>query len=41
MSHLPSVHSMLPAMLVVALPAFLICLGITVMAYRRRSRDGS
>jgi hypothetical protein len=36
---MPSVHSMLPAMLVVAVPAFFICLGITLMAYRRRSRD--
>jgi len=39
MNHLPSVHSMLPAMLVVALPAFFICVGITLMAYRRRERD--
>jgi hypothetical protein len=36
---LPSVHSMLPAMVIMAVPAFLICAGITLMAYRRRSRD--
>jgi len=34
---LPSVHSMLPAMIVVALPAFLICATIAVAAYRKRN----
>lgn len=37
---LPSVHAMLPAMLIVVVPAFLICVGISVMAYRRRDKSG-
>jgi hypothetical protein len=36
---LPSVHSMLPAMVIVALPAFLICVGIAIMAFRRRDKS--
>ncbi len=38
MSDLPSMHSMLPAMAVIALPALCICVGITLMAYRRREK---
>jgi len=34
---LPNVHTMLPAMLVLIVPAFLVCAGITVAAYRRRN----
>jgi hypothetical protein len=33
---LPSVHGMLPAMFVLAVPAFVICLGIGIAVYRRR-----
>jgi len=29
-----TLHDMLPAMLIVVLPAFLICTGITVLAWR-------
>ncbi len=36
---LPTIHSMLPAMVIIALPAFLICAGVTFMVYRRRPRD--
>ena len=39
MSQLPTMHSMLPAMAVIALPALAICLGISVMVYRRWRRD--
>jgi hypothetical protein len=31
-----TLHEMLPAMLIVVVPAFLICSGITFLAYRRR-----
>ena len=31
-----TLHEMLPAMLIVVVPAFLICSGITLLAYRRR-----
>lgn len=31
-----SVHAMLSGMLIIVLPALLICIGIAVMAYRRR-----
>ncbi|MEO9256079.1 MAG: hypothetical protein ABI305_11090 [Tepidiformaceae bacterium] len=34
-----TIRDMLPAMLIVVLPAFLICTGITVLAYRRWRRD--
>jgi hypothetical protein len=33
-----SVHAMLVAMLIMVLPALVICLGIAIMAYRRRDR---
>ena len=36
---LPSVHAMLPAMVILALPAFGVCVGFTVMAYRRRNKS--
>jgi hypothetical protein len=39
MMGLPSVHAMLPAMAIVAGPAFCVCLGIALMAYRRRDRS--
>ncbi|HEY7683714.1 MAG TPA: hypothetical protein VH879_13800 [Gemmatimonadales bacterium] len=35
---LPSVHMMLPAMIIMVVPAFLVCTGIAVMAYRRRNK---
>ena len=31
-----SVHAMLSGMVIMVLPALLICLGIAIMAYRRR-----
>lgn len=34
---LPNVHTMLPSMLVLIVPAFVVCVGITVVAYRRRN----
>jgi hypothetical protein len=33
-----SVHAMLSGMAVMVLPAWLICLGIAIMAYRRRDK---
>lgn len=36
---LPSVHMMLPAMAIMVVPAFLVCVGIAVMAYRRRNKS--
>ncbi len=33
-----SVHAMLVAMLIMVLPALVICLGIAIMAYRRRDK---
>ena len=33
-----SVHAMLSGMAVMVLPALLICLGIAIMAYRRRDK---
>jgi hypothetical protein len=33
-----SIHAMLSAMVVMVLPALLICLGIAIMAYRRRDK---
>jgi hypothetical protein len=33
-----TVHEMLPAMLIMVLPAFLICAGITLLAYRSRRK---
>jgi hypothetical protein len=32
------VHAMLTAMAIMVLPALLICIGIAVMAYRRRDK---
>ncbi|HEU4699490.1 MAG TPA: hypothetical protein VFS40_09940 [Gemmatimonadales bacterium] len=37
---LPSVHAMLPAMAMLAIPAFLVCVGITLLAYRKRHSRG-
>lgn len=36
-----TISEMLPAMLIVVLPAFLICTGITILAYRRWRSDES
>jgi hypothetical protein len=36
---LPSVHAMLPAMVIMVIPAFVVCAGIAVMAYRRRDKS--
>jgi hypothetical protein len=33
-----SVHAMLSGMLIMVLPAFLVCVGIAIMAYRRRDK---
>ena len=33
-----SVHAMLSAMVIMVLPALLICIGIAIMAYRRRDK---
>jgi hypothetical protein len=33
-----TVHEMLPAMLIMVLPAFIICAGITLLAYRSRKK---
>jgi hypothetical protein len=33
---LPTVHSMMPAMLVLIVPAFVVCVVITAAAWRRR-----
>jgi hypothetical protein len=33
-----SVHAMLTGMAIMVLPALLICLGIAIMAYRRRDK---
>jgi hypothetical protein len=33
---LPSVHAMLPAMVVLIVPSFLVCTAIAVAAYRKR-----
>lgn len=33
-----TMNEMLPAMLIVVVPAFLICTGITVLAWRARKR---
>ena len=39
MTNMPgSVHAMLGGMAIVVLPALLICLGIAIMAYRRRDK---
>jgi hypothetical protein len=39
MSVMPgSVHAMLTGMVIMVLPALLICIGIALMAYRRRDR---
>jgi DMSO/TMAO reductase YedYZ heme-binding membrane subunit len=36
-----SVHAMLSGMAIMVLPALLICIGIAVMAYRRRDKFAS
>jgi hypothetical protein len=33
----PTIHAMLRGMLVIVVPAFLIVVGVTLMAYRRRN----
>jgi len=33
---LPTVHSMLPAMVVLIVPSFLVCTAIAIAAYRKR-----
>lgn len=33
----PSVHMMLPAMIVLVVPAFAVCVGITMAAWKRRN----
>ena len=33
-----SVHAMLSAMVIMVLPALFICVGISIMAYRRRDK---
>jgi putative exporter of polyketide antibiotics len=39
MTRMPgSVHAMLTGMVIMVLPALLICLGIAIMAYRRRDK---
>jgi hypothetical protein len=38
---LPSVHAMLPAMVILVIPAFAVCAGIAVMAYRRRDESSA
>jgi hypothetical protein len=34
-----TLHDMLPAMLIMVVPAFVICAGITFLALRGRNRD--
>ena len=34
-----TIHEMLPAMLIVVVPAFLVCTGITVLAWRAVRRS--
>jgi hypothetical protein len=36
---LPTVHTMLPAMIVLIVPAFVVCAVIATMAYRRRDKS--
>lgn len=36
---LPTMHSMLPAMIVLILPSFLVCAAIAAAAYRRRDKS--
>jgi len=36
---LPTMHTMLPAMIVLIVPAFVVCAVITTMAYRRRDKS--
>jgi hypothetical protein len=36
---LPSMHSMLPAMIVLIVPSFLVCAVIATAAYRRRDKS--
>ena len=33
-----TLHDMLPAMLIMVVPAFVICTGITLLAYRSRRK---
>ena len=40
MSVMPgSVHAMLSGMVIMVVPAFLVCAGIAIMAYRRRNKS--
>ncbi len=40
MSTMPlSVHAMLTGMVIMVVPAFLVCAGIATMAYRRRDKS--
>ena len=34
-----SVHAMLSGMVIMVVPAFLVCAGIALMAYRRRDKS--
>jgi hypothetical protein len=34
-----SVHAMLSGMVIMVVPAFFVCLGIAIMAYRRRDKS--
>jgi hypothetical protein len=34
-----SVHAMLSGMVIMVVPAFLVCAGIAMMAYRRRDKS--
>jgi hypothetical protein len=34
-----SVHAMLTGMVIMVVPAFVVCAGITLMAYRRRNNS--
>jgi len=36
---LPTVHSMLPAMIVLIVPSFVVCAVIATAAYRRRDKS--
>jgi hypothetical protein len=37
---LPSVHSMLPAMVIMVVPSFFVCAGIAWLAWRKRDQSG-
>ena len=36
---LPTMHTMLPAMIVLIVPAFVLCAVIATVAYRRRNKS--